>query len=49
MNVDRRRLILPVLAVGLLGATPTWAASADEEAVAKSVEAFRKAQVAADR
>lgn len=49
MNVDRRRLILPVLAAGLLGGTSGWAASADEEAVAKSVEAFRKAQVAADR
>ncbi|MBV8836539.1 MAG: nuclear transport factor 2 family protein [Alphaproteobacteria bacterium] len=49
MNVDRRRLILPVLAVGLLGVAPGWAASADEDAVAKSVEAFRKAQVAADR
>jgi len=49
MNVDRRRVILPALAVGLLGVTSGWAASADEDAVAKSVEAFRKAQVAADR
>jgi ketosteroid isomerase-like protein len=54
MNIDRRQLALPVLAlgpalaVGLLGAIPAFAASADEEAVAKNVEAFRAAQVAAD-
>jgi ketosteroid isomerase-like protein len=39
---------LPALAIGLLGFVPALAASADEEAVAKSVEAFRAAQVAAD-
>ena len=48
MNIDRRQLALPALAIGLLGVVPVFAASADEEAVAKSVEAFRAAQVAAD-
>jgi len=48
MNIDRRRLALPALAIGLLGVVPAFAASADEEAVARSVEAFRAAQVAAD-
>jgi ketosteroid isomerase-like protein len=47
MNIDRRQLALPVLAIGLLGVVPVFAA-ADEDAVAKSVEAFRLAQVAAD-
>ena len=48
MNIDRRRLALPALAIGLLGIAPAFAASADEEAVAKNVEAFRAAQIAAD-
>ena len=48
MNIDRRSLALPALAVGLLGILPAFAMSADEDAVAKSVEAFRAAQVAAD-
>src|SRR5207247_11090265 len=48
MNIDRRHLVLPALAVGLLGVLPASAGSADEDAVAKSVEAFRKAQIAAD-
>jgi len=48
MNIDRRRLALPALAIGLLGIAPALAASADEDAVAKNVEAFRAAQVAAD-
>ena len=51
MNIDRRQLALPALAIGaigLLGVVPALAASADEEAVAKRVEAFRAAQVAAD-
>src|SRR6266536_4541937 len=51
MNIDRRRLALPVIALGLLGlpaVVPAIAASADEDAVAKNVEAFRAAQVAAD-
>jgi ketosteroid isomerase-like protein len=47
MKIDRRQLALPALAIGLLGAVPAFAA-ADEEAVAKNVEAFRAAQVAAD-
>src|SRR3954469_11101692 len=48
MNINRRQMALPVLAIGLLGIAPAFAASADEEAVAKNVEAFRAAQVAAD-
>ena len=48
MNIDRRQLALPALAIGLLGIVPAFAASADEDAVAKNVEAFRAAQVAAD-
>ncbi len=48
MNIDRRQLALPVLAIGLLSIVPALAASADEEAVAKNVEAFRAAQVALD-
>jgi ketosteroid isomerase-like protein len=49
MNTDRRQLILSALAIGLTGiVVPAFAASADEEAVAKKVEAFRAAQIAAD-
>src|SRR5260221_8295292 len=48
MNIDRRQLALPVLAIGLMGVVPAFAASADEDAVAKSVEAFRASQVATD-
>ena len=48
MNIDRRQLALPALAIGLMGVVPAFAASADEDTVAKSVEAFRAAQVAAD-
>jgi ketosteroid isomerase-like protein len=53
MHIDRRQLALPALAIGLsgiglLGVVPAFAGSADEEAVAKRVEAFRAAQVAAD-
>jgi ketosteroid isomerase-like protein len=47
MDIDRRHLALPILAVGLLGVVPAFAA-AEEDAVAKNVEAFRKAQIAAD-
>src|SRR5258708_7015577 len=47
MNIGRRELILPALAIGLLGVAPALA-SADEDAVAKSVEAFRAAQAAAN-
>ena len=47
MNIDRRQLALPVLAIGLLGVVPAFAA-ADEDAVAKSLEAFRAAQVSAN-
>ena len=48
MNIDRRQLALPALAIGLLSVVPAFAGSADEEAVARNVEAFRAAQVAAD-
>jgi hypothetical protein len=48
MNIDRRQLALPALAIGLLSVVPAFAASMDEEAVAKNVEAFRAAQFAAD-
>ena len=48
MNIDRRQLALPALAVALLGVAPAFAASGDEETVAKSVEAFRAAQFAQD-
>src|SRR5580692_7863271 len=48
MNIDRRQLALPALAIGLLGVVPAIADSADEDSVAKSVEAFRAAQFAAD-
>jgi Domain of unknown function (DUF4440) len=44
MNIDRRH----ALAVGLLGVAPTLAGSAEDDAVAKNVEAFRMAQIAAD-
>jgi ketosteroid isomerase-like protein len=48
MEIARRHVILPVLAVGLIGIVPALAESPDEAAVAKNVEAFRQAQVAAD-
>src|SRR4051794_39942627 len=52
MNIDRRQLALPALALGLLGMIPAFSvpafAGADEEAVAKNVEAFRKAQISAN-
>jgi ketosteroid isomerase-like protein len=48
MNVNRRHLIVPLVATGLLGVAPASAASMEEDAVAKNVEAFRAAQFAAD-
>jgi Domain of unknown function (DUF4440) len=48
MNIDRRGLMLPAFAIGLLGVVPAFAASGDEDALAKSVEAFRAAQFAAN-
>ena len=53
MKINRRMLALPALAIGLLGAVPVsiipaFAASADEDALAKNLEAFRAAQAAAD-
>jgi len=45
MDIDRRGLILPALALALLGTVPAFA-GADEDAVLKNVEAFRAAQAA---
>jgi len=45
MNIDRRDLILPVLAIGALGVMPAFA-GADEDLIAKNLEAFRAAQAA---
>jgi hypothetical protein len=47
MNIDRRQLALPALALGFLSIVSGMAfAGADEDAVAKNVEAFRTAQAA---
>jgi ketosteroid isomerase-like protein len=49
MNIDRRHLALPALALGFLAVAPkAFALSADEQAVAKNLEAFRQAQMAQD-
>ena len=48
MKIDRRHLMLPVLVLGLLATMPAFALTAEEEAVAKRVEAFRTAQMAQD-
>jgi len=53
MNISRRHLsgplpVLGLLAVGLLGTKAAQAMTADEDAVAKRLEAFRGAQVAHD-
>jgi ketosteroid isomerase-like protein len=48
MNIARRDLILPAFVLGLVGVVPALAASTEEDAVAKNVEAFRLAQIAAD-
>ena len=49
MNIDRRQLALPAIAlglgIGLMSAVPAFA-GADEDAVAKNVEAFRAGQAA---
>lgn len=45
MNINRRTLMLPALAIGLLGVVPALA-GADEDEIAKKVEAFRAAQAA---
>lgn len=47
MHIDRR-LAMSALAFGMLGITPALAISPDEEAVTKSVEAFRTAQIGAN-
>ena len=50
MKINRRELLLPALAVGLLSLVPISMvpafAGADEDAVLKNVEAFRAAQAA---
>ena len=54
MTINRRDLALSTLSLSTLAvsalalATPALAASGDEDAVAKKVEAFRLAQIAAD-
>jgi hypothetical protein len=53
MNISRRDLtgpsaVLGLVAVGILGTGAADALTADEEAVAKRLEAFRSAQFAAD-
>jgi ketosteroid isomerase-like protein len=48
MQINRRYLALPALALGLLAAAPAFALTADEEAVSKRLEAFRAAQMAKD-
>ena len=51
MNIDRRQLVLPALAIGLLGVLPGVMpafAGADEDAVAKNLESFRTAQAASN-
>jgi ketosteroid isomerase-like protein len=52
MHINRRKLMLPAVAIGVLaigvpGVVPAFAA-ADEDAVAKNLEAFRAAQAAAN-
>jgi ketosteroid isomerase-like protein len=53
MNVDRRHLVLPALAVGMLAAVPAFvpsafASAADEATVTQDTEAHRAALMAAD-
>ncbi|MEJ0071600.1 MAG: nuclear transport factor 2 family protein [Pseudomonadota bacterium] len=48
MLIHRRHMLLPPLALALLGTTVGLAAPADDDAVAKRVEAFRQAQIAND-
>ena len=48
MKIDRRHLVLPALAIGLLGIRPAMAATPDEAAVAQNLEAFRAAQAIKD-
>jgi hypothetical protein len=50
MDLDRRALIFTATATAacLVGLTPAWAGPEDEAAVAKHLEAFRAAQMAAD-
>jgi ketosteroid isomerase-like protein len=48
MMLDRRLVMFAIPVIGLAGAMPAGAATPDEDAVAKRVEAFRAAQVAAD-
>lgn len=45
MQIDRRQLALPALALGLLSVVPAFA-GADEDEITKKLEAFRAAQQA---
>lgn len=49
MLTHRRHVLLSPLAFAVLGTTVSLASPADEAAVSKNVEAFRQAQVAADK
>ena len=48
MRFDRRQMSASLLAIGALSFGPALAGSADEMALAKNIEAFRQAQIAAD-
>lgn len=48
MSITRRHLALSALALGVFAAVPAFALTADEQAVAKQLEAFRAAQMAKD-
>jgi ketosteroid isomerase-like protein len=48
MQIARRHLALPALALGLFAVAPAFALTADEQAVAKNLEAFRAAQMVKD-
>src|ERR1700690_2247773 len=48
MLIHRRHVLLPPLAFALLGTTASLSGPSDDAAVAKNVEAFGQAEVAAD-
>jgi ketosteroid isomerase-like protein len=48
MSINRRYLFLSAVIGGFVGVAPALAASMEEDAVAKNLEAFRAAQFAAD-
>ena len=48
MNITRRELALPAIAMALMSVVPAFAEATDEETVARNLEAFRAAQAAAN-